>query len=102
MIQREEGALEGFRVLDLTYQWGFLCGKVLGDLGADVIKIEPPGGDPSRNLAPFYKDIPDSEKSLYWFSYNSNKRGITLDISHRDGQGIFKKLVETADFLIET
>ncbi len=97
-----ELALAPYRVLDLTDDKGFLCGKVLGDLGADVIKIEKPGGEPARRLGPFYKDIPDPEKSLYWFAYNSNKRGITLDIETRDGKELFKRLVKKADFVIES
>jgi crotonobetainyl-CoA:carnitine CoA-transferase CaiB-like acyl-CoA transferase len=72
--------LSCYRVLDLTDDKGFLCGKALGDLGADVIKIERPGGDQSRSRGPFYHDIPDPEKSLYWFAFNANKRGITLNI----------------------
>jgi len=94
--------LDGFRVLDLTDEKGFLCGRLMADLGADVIKIEPPGGDPSRGIGPFYKDIPHSEKSLYWFVYNANKRGITLNIASKDGQNIFKKLVKKAHFVIES
>ena len=94
--------LSPFRVLDLTDDKGFLCGKILGDLGADVIKIERPGGDASRNLGPFYHDIPDPEKSLYWFAYNANKRGITLNIETTDGQEIFMQLVNTAHFIIES
>lgn len=94
--------LEGYRALDLTDDKGFLCGRILGDLGADVIKVEPPGGEPSRRIGPFYKDIADPEKSLYWFAYNANKRGITLNIGARDGQEIFKKLAKTAHFIIES
>jgi len=101
-MEQQNGLLDSYRVLDLTNEKGFLCGKILADLQADVIKIERPGGDESRNLGPFYHDIPDAEKSLYWFAYNLNKRGITLDIESRDGQQIFKKLVETADFVIES
>ena len=97
-----EPMLAPYRVLDLTDEWGFLCGKLLGDLGADVIKIEKPGGDPSRSIGPFYHDIPHPEKSLYWFFYNANKRGITLDIETADGKEIFKKLVKKADFVIES
>ena len=88
--------------LDLTDEKGFLCGKILADLGADVIKIERPGGDPSRRIGPFWGDIADPEKSLYWFAYNSNKRGITLNIETADGKEIFKKLVKTSDFVIES
>ena len=94
--------LSGCRALDLTDEKGFLCGKVLADLGADVIKIEKPGGDPARRLGGFWGDIPDPEKSLYWFAYNSNKRGITLNIESVDGREIFMKLVKTADFVIES
>ncbi len=98
----EERILDGCRVLDLTDEKGFLCGKILGDLGADVIKIESPGGDPSRNIGPFYKDIAHPEKSLLWMAYNVNKRGITLNLDTADGRDIFKKLVGTADFVIES
>ena len=94
--------LDCYRVLDLTDEKGFLCGKVLGDLGAEVIKIEPPGGEPARNIGPFYQDIPDPEKSLYWFAFNANKRGITLNIETDDGRDIFKRLVKSADVLIES
>jgi len=94
--------LKHLRALDLTDDKGFLCGKILADLGADVIKVERPGGDPSRRLGGFWGDIPDPEKSLYWFAYNSNKRGITLNIESAEGREIFKKLVKTADFVIES
>ena len=94
--------LSCYRILDLTDEKGFLCGKVLGDLGADVIKIEKPGGDASRNRGPFYHDIPDGEKSLYWFAFNASKRGITLDIEKSDGREIFKRLVQTADVVVES
>jgi crotonobetainyl-CoA:carnitine CoA-transferase CaiB-like acyl-CoA transferase len=98
----EEAMLSPYRALDLTDDQGFLCGRILADLGADVIKIEPPGGHPSRNIGPFFQDIPEPEKSLYWFAYNANKRGITLNLETRDGQEIFKGLVTTADFVIES
>jgi len=97
-----EAMLEPYRVLDLTDKRGFLCGKILGDLGADVIKVERPGGDPDRGMPPFFQDDPHPEKSLYWFSYNMNKRGITLNIETDDGKTIFKELVKGADFVIDT
>ncbi len=97
-----ESLLPRYRVLDLADEKGFFCGKILGDLGADVIKIEPPGGDPSRSIGPFYHDIPDPEKSLYWFAYNTSKRGITLNIRTKDGQEILRRLAKTADFIIES
>jgi benzylsuccinate CoA-transferase BbsE subunit len=94
--------LSPYRVLDLTNEKGYFCGKILADLGADVIKIEPPEGDPGRNIGPFYHDQQDKEKSLFFFAYNANKRSITLKIETRDGQEIFKKLAKTADFVIES
>lgn len=97
-----EGSLTNIRVLDLTEGGCQICGKILGDLGADVIKIEPPGGSRTRRIGPFYKDIPDPQKSLFWFAFNTSKRGITLDIETKDGQQIFKRLTETADIVIES
>src|SRR3990170_4141548 len=102
MAQKTEGMLRPYRVLDLTDEKGLLCGKILGDLGADVIKIERPGGDVARSVGPFYHDELHPEKSLYWFALNTSKRGITLNIETVDGQEIFKKLVKTADFVIES
>ena len=99
---RLNGLLGGYRVLDLAQGGCMLCGKVLADLGADVIKIEKPGGDPSRNLGPFHKDQADPEKSLYWLAYSNNKRSITLNIETKDGQELFKKLAANADFVIES
>ncbi|MDD5288898.1 MAG: CoA transferase [Dehalococcoidales bacterium] len=99
---KTNGMLSPYRVLDLTDEKGLLCGKLLGDLGADVIKIERPGGDSARNNGPFYHDEPDPEKSLFWFAYNVNKRGITLDIETADGQELFKRLVKTADIVVES
>lgn len=101
-MENKKKVLEGCRVLDLSNELGFLCGKILGDLGADVIKVEPPGGNPSRKIGPFYKDIPHPEKSLYWYAYNNNKRSITLNIETEDGRELLKRLLKKADILIET
>jgi crotonobetainyl-CoA:carnitine CoA-transferase CaiB-like acyl-CoA transferase len=99
---RSSGLFYPYRVLDLTNEMGFLCGKILGDLGADVIKVEPPGGDPARNLGPFYGGKSDPEKSLYWFGFNNNKRGITLNLTTTDGRDLFLRLAASSDFIIET
>ena len=99
---KTETMLGPYHVLDLTEGGCMVGGKILGDLGADVIKIEPPGGSPSRNIGPFYKDTPDPEKSLFWFAYNTSKRSITLDIEKADGKELFKRLVKTADIVMET
>ena len=96
-----EPLLPPWRALDLTDEKGFLCGKILGDCGADVIKVEKPGGDISRRIGPFYKDIADPEKSLFWFAYNTSKRGITLNLEKATGREIFQKLIKNADILIE-
>lgn len=96
------GMLSPYRVLDLTNERAFLCGKIFGDLGADVIKIEKPGGDPARRLGPFFHDIHEPEKSLYWMGFNTNKRGITLDIENPDGQALLKRLCSTADIVLES
>ena len=99
---RLEGMLSPYRALDLTDEKGFLCAKALADLGCDVIKVEKPGGDASRRIGPFYRDIPHAEKSLTWMAFNANKRGITLDMETADGREIFKNLVKKADFVIES
>ncbi len=97
-----EQPLSDIRVLDLTDDKGLLCGRMLADMGADVIKIEKPGGDPARNTPPFYHDIPDPEKSLFWFAYSLNKRSITLAIDSEDGKAILRDLVRKADVLVES
>jgi benzylsuccinate CoA-transferase BbsE subunit len=94
--------LKGCRALDLTDEMGFLCGKILADLGVEVIKVERPGGDASRQIGPYYKDIIDPQKSLYWWAYNSNKKGITLNIETEEGKDLFKRLAVQADFVLES
>lgn len=94
--------LGGYRVLDLTDDRGYFCGKVLGDLGADVIKIEPPGGDPCRLTGPFYHDQPHPERSLSWWAFNAGKRGVTLDLGQAAGKADFLRLARTADVIIES
>lgn len=102
MSSQEETLLGPYRVLDLTDEKGLLCGRILGDLGADVIQVEKPGGDPARSIGPFYYDDPHPEKSLFWFFQCMNKRSITLGIGTSEGREIFKQLVKTADFVIES
>jgi len=102
VAEQKEGALSVYRVLDLADSKGAYCTKLLADLGADVIKIEPPQGDSTRSIPPFVDDIPHLEKSLYFLYRHANKRGITLDLETSEGKAIFKKLVKTADVLVET
>ena len=81
---------------------GSYAAKILADMGADVIKIEPPSGDSSRFIAPFFHDIPDPEMSLYFFANNVGKRGVTLNLETTDGKEIFRKLARKADFIVES
>jgi crotonobetainyl-CoA:carnitine CoA-transferase CaiB-like acyl-CoA transferase len=90
------------RVLDLTTERGLLCAQILGDLGADVIQVEPVGGSPVRQLPPFFQNQPGPECSVYWWAYNRNKRSITLDLDRDQGRDIFRQLVRKADFVIES
>jgi crotonobetainyl-CoA:carnitine CoA-transferase CaiB-like acyl-CoA transferase len=101
MAFEKASKLYPYRILDLSEGGCMLGGRLLGDMGADVIKIEPPGGSPSR-VAPYYQNIVDPQKSLFWFAYNANKRGITLDITRPEGKEIFLHLVQTADVIIES
>jgi crotonobetainyl-CoA:carnitine CoA-transferase CaiB-like acyl-CoA transferase len=94
--------LEPYRVLDLTDERGLLAGQMLADLGADVIVVEPPGGSSARRIGPFAHDRPDLHGSLFWWAFNRNKRGITLNLESADGRDLLRRLVPTADFLIES
>ncbi|MBI2918137.1 MAG: CoA transferase [Chloroflexi bacterium] len=96
------GPLAPYRVLDLSSAMALYCGKLLGDLGADVIIVEPPGGHPARALGPFYHDQPDLGCSLFWFTFNTSKRSITLNIETPDGQDLLRRLVASAHFLVES
>jgi benzylsuccinate CoA-transferase BbsE subunit len=98
----EPGALAGLRVLDLSDHRAQLCGRILADMGADVIKVEPPGGDAARRIGPFYGDTPHRDRSLYFWFYNLNKRSLTLDLASSRGAEIFRKLAASADVVIES
>lgn len=93
--------LGGIRVLDICDEKGVYCSRLLADMGADVVRIESPRGERVRNIGPFYKDEPLPENSLFHWHYNAGKTGITLNILSDKGRDIFKRLVETADILIE-
>ncbi|MDP6980282.1 MAG: CoA transferase [Myxococcota bacterium] len=91
--------LVGMRVVDLADEKGELCGRLLADLGAEVIRVEPPTGATSRSLAPF---APDGETSLYFAYRNAGKRGTALDLATEDGRKQLKALLANADALIES
>ncbi len=69
MEGKHNGLMFSYRVVDLCDEKGMFCGRILADLGADVIKVEKPGGDPSRNLGPFYCNASDQQKSLFWLAF---------------------------------
>jgi benzylsuccinate CoA-transferase BbsE subunit len=98
----QPGPLAGLRVLELADEKGQFCGKLMADLGADVIKIEPPGGQNTRSVGPFLDDVPHRERSLSFWHYNTSKRGITLNLDTPDGKALFRRLVSQADILLET
>jgi benzylsuccinate CoA-transferase BbsE subunit len=95
-------ALDDIRVLDLTGQLGQYATKLLADLGADVIKLEPPSGSPARSAPPFYHDDTDENRSIDFWYYNTNKRSVTLNLRSEDGQEILRRLLATADVLVES
>jgi crotonobetainyl-CoA:carnitine CoA-transferase CaiB-like acyl-CoA transferase len=96
------GNLSGVRVLDLTTEPGHFAAKLLGDLGADVVKVEPPRGDPIRRRGPFWGHADDRERSLGWLAYNTSKRGITLDVTKPRGRDLFLDLAARADVVMES
>ncbi|HXD90532.1 MAG TPA: CoA transferase [Candidatus Binataceae bacterium] len=94
-------ALAGLRVLDLADYRGSLCSRLMADMGADVIKVEPPGGDAARRIGPFLDDAPHHDRSLFFWFYNLNKRAMTLDLNRDAGAEILLRLAQSADIVIE-
>jgi crotonobetainyl-CoA:carnitine CoA-transferase CaiB-like acyl-CoA transferase len=93
--------LPGYRVLDLTSSMGAFCGKLLRDLGMDVIKVEPPGGDPTRTEPPFAKGDAHGERSLRFAYLNAGKRSITVDIAKQGGRKLLLTLMARSDIVLE-
>ena len=91
--------LSPYRVLDLTDHRGEIAGMILGDLGADVVKVEPTGGSAARDVGPFLDDVLSSDRSLHFQAFNRNKRSIVLDLAHPPDRDTFYKLVASADFV---
>jgi crotonobetainyl-CoA:carnitine CoA-transferase CaiB-like acyl-CoA transferase len=94
--------LSPYKVLDLSNERGHLCGQILGDLGADVMLVEPPPGSLSRHAGPFYRDQPGLDRSLGFWAFNRNKRSITLDLEVEANRKQLRTLAASADFLIES
>lgn len=111
MVSQADGAngtpdfnhfLGGLRVVEIGSELGEYCGKVLAGLGADVVRIEQPGGDATRANGPFYHDQPDPDRSLYFWHYNIGKRSVVLDLDALDGQAALRRLLESADIVIDS
>jgi benzylsuccinate CoA-transferase BbsE subunit len=96
------GALAGLRVLDLSTYRGHLAGRLLADMGADVVKVEPPAGDMARRIGPFVDDRPHHDRSLFFWFYNLNKRSLTLDITNPRGRELLLDLARATDVLVES
>lgn len=106
------GALHGTRVVELASERCAWAGKLLGDMGADVVLVEPPEGDASRRYPPFAENASDAseasdaagsgDESLYWWHYNTSKRSVVLDLERAAAREAFLRLIETADVLIES
>jgi crotonobetainyl-CoA:carnitine CoA-transferase CaiB-like acyl-CoA transferase len=94
--------LECYRVLDLSDVKGANCSKTLAELGADVIKVEHPHGDSMRSLPPFGGELPHPERSLWFAYYNTDKRGITLNLESEEGRELFKSLCAGSDVVVES
>lgn len=95
-------ALQGIRVIELANEKVAFAGKLLGDMGADVILVEPPLGEPSRHFPPFLDNQPGDNRSLHFWQYNTSKRSVVLDLDNSEDQKHFAKLMASADVLIES
>jgi crotonobetainyl-CoA:carnitine CoA-transferase CaiB-like acyl-CoA transferase len=93
--------LEGLSVVEIASDRAAYAGKLLGDLGADVIVVEPPGGHASRSYGPFVDDEPDPDRCLWWWTYNTSKRSVVLDLHTETGGNAFRQLVRDADIVLE-
>jgi crotonobetainyl-CoA:carnitine CoA-transferase CaiB-like acyl-CoA transferase len=96
------GPLTGLTVLELADEQAEYCGLVLAGLGAEVVKVEPPGGSPTRRIGPFYEDREHPERSLFFWQYNRGKRSIVLDLADERDRERFRRLVATADIVLES
>jgi len=101
VVSDKSSALAHISVLDLTGPEGNLCGKILADLGADVTKIEPPGGDKGRKIGPFASGVKQPDFSLRFANYNTNKYSVMVDLESIDGVNKFMELAEKVDVIIE-
>ncbi len=101
-MPQRPGALEGLLVVELCDELGMFAGKLLADMGAEVVKVEPPEGDRTRTYPPFVDDEPGAERSLYFWHYNTSKAGVTLDLGEVADREQLRALVDRADILLQS
>src|SRR3954465_12027477 len=102
MVTSKPGPLAGIRVIELADEQGEYCGLTLAGLGAEVIKIEPPGGNSTRLIGPFYEDKPGPENSLFFWYYNRGKKSLVLDLAQQKDRDRLRTLVASADIFLES
>ncbi len=101
MSEPAAGPLQGIRVIELASERGAYAGKLLADLGADVILVEPPGGERTRDYAPFQADQPGADRSLYWWHTQTSKRGAVIDLEREEGRALLRRLALGADVFLD-
>src|SRR5215472_13385124 len=94
--------LKGFRMLDLADEKGALCGKMFADMGAEVIKVEPPEGCSTRTIPPFLEDKPGPDRGLYAIAYHAGKKSVTANSDSPEGRALIADLATKSDFLVES
>src|SRR5205085_11643044 len=98
----QPGSLTGIRVIEMADEQAEYCGLTLAGLGADVLKVEPPGGNPTRRIGPFYRDDPDPDGSLFFWQYNRGKRSVVLDLDAEADREKLRSLLAEANVLLES
>ena len=96
------GALTGLRILEIADEKGEYCGRLLAGMGADVVKVEPPAGSPTRRFPPFHHDVADPDRSLHFWHYNVGKRSVVVDLETAEGRQRLQQLAARADVLVES
>ncbi|MEZ5727381.1 MAG: CoA transferase [Burkholderiaceae bacterium] len=94
------GALAGLRVLEISHQAGAVCGRVLADLGAEVVKLEPPGGEPARSIVPRIPTAGGGETSAFWLAFNLNKTSTCVALDTDEGLAQFRAMAKEADIVV--
>src|ERR1700692_1770065 len=96
------GMLDGVRVIEIADERAEYTGLLMSGLGADVIKIEPPGGNATRRIGPYLEDKPGPDRSLFFWHYNRNKQSVVLDLRETTGQERLLRLLQGADILLDS